>query len=189
MALLAPSRAALQRMINLCSDFCQINCLSFNAKKSKVMIFGKTSTDSVVPLVLGGSTIDYVDEWKYLGTTIKSGRSLGFNARPDIASFFRACNSVIHSLPGAHEHTLVMLLYSNCVLILTYTCAVKEYSASHISNCNTAINKVNEVTVRHIQSHSRQILEILSISSQPNCFLCSHSSLCLKYFILVVIRC
>ena len=104
------------------------------------MIFGKSSTDSVVPLVLGGSTIDYVDEWKYLGTTIKSGRSLGFNARPDIASFFRACNSVIHSLPGAHEHTLVMLLYSNCVPILTYACAVKEYSASDMSNCNTAIN-------------------------------------------------
>ena len=121
-------------MIDLCSEFCRQYCLSFNAKKSKVMIFGK------IPLTLCGSGIDYVDEWKYLGVTIKNGRSLGFSARPDIASFFRACNAVIHSLPGAHEHTLVTLLYSNCVPILTYACAVKEYSSSDMSNCNTAVN-------------------------------------------------
>ena len=84
--------------------------------------------------------IDYVDEWKYMGTTIKSGRCFGFSASPDIASFFRAANSVIHSLPGAHEHVLVTLLYSNCVPILTYACAVKEYSSSDMSNCNTAVN-------------------------------------------------
>ena len=140
MALLAPSRRALQKMINLCSEFCQRYCLSFNAKKSKVLVFGKTSSDTLVPLTLCGSNIDYVDEWKYLGTTIKSGRNLGFSARPDIASFFRACNSIIHSLPGAHEHILVSLLYSNCVPILTYACAVKEYSSSDMSNCNTALN-------------------------------------------------
>ena len=91
-------------------------------------------------MTLCGSTIDYVDEWKYLGTTIKSGRSFGFSARPVISSFFRACNSIIHSLPGANEHILVTLLYSNCVPILTYACAVKQYSSSEMSNCNTAVN-------------------------------------------------
>ena len=140
MALLAPSRDALQRMINLCSSFCQEFCLSFNAKKSKVMVFGKSSKDLLKPLSLNGSNIEYVNEWKYLGTTIKSGCSLGFSARPDLASFFRATNSIIHSLPGAHEHTLVTLIYTNCVPILTYACAVKEYSALEMTNCNTALN-------------------------------------------------
>ena len=75
-----------------------------------------------------------------LGTTIKSGCSLGFSARPDLTCFFRATNSIIDSLPGAHEHTLVTLLYSNCVPILTYACAVKEYSATDMTSCNTAVN-------------------------------------------------
>ena len=57
-----------------------------------------------------------------------------------LALSLRACNSIIHSLPSAHEHTLVSLLYSNCVPILTYACNVKEYSSSDMSSCNTAVN-------------------------------------------------
>ena len=51
-----------------------------------------------------------------------------------------ATNEQMDSLPGAHEHILVTLLYSNCVPILTYACAVKEYSPSEMTNCNTAVN-------------------------------------------------
>ena len=67
MALLAPSRAALQILIDSCTEFCRKFCLSFNAKKSKVMLFGKKGVDLPKPLSLSGSNIDYVDEWKYLG--------------------------------------------------------------------------------------------------------------------------
>ena len=140
MALLAPSRMALQKMIDICSEHCREFCLSFNSKKSKVIVFGRSSKDPLKPLTLNGSIIDFVDEWKYLGTTIKSGSSLGFSARPDLASFYRATNAIIHSLPGAHEHTLITLLYTNCVPILSYACAVKEYSASEMTSCNTAMN-------------------------------------------------
>ena len=34
MVLLAPSRSALQQMIDICRDFCERYCLSFNVKKS-----------------------------------------------------------------------------------------------------------------------------------------------------------
>ena len=73
-------------------------------------------------------------------TTLKSGRKLSFVARPDLSSFYRASNSILHSLPGAHEHTLVSLLYCNCLPVLTYACSVKEFSAAEMSNCNTAVN-------------------------------------------------
>ena len=49
MVLLAPSRSALQQMINICRDFCDKFCLSFNVKKSKVMVFGKRSSCNVLP--------------------------------------------------------------------------------------------------------------------------------------------
>ena len=51
-----------------------------------------------------------------------------------------ATNSIVQSLPGVHEHVLVSLIYQNCVPILTYACAVKDYSASDMSNCNVAVN-------------------------------------------------
>ena len=104
------------------------------------MVFGKGSADQPAPLYLNDSPIDFVAEWNYLGTTLKAGRQIGFVARPDVAAFYRATNSVLNSLPGAHEHVLITLLYCNCVPIISYACAVKEYSAAEMSNCNVAVN-------------------------------------------------
>ena len=49
------------------------------------------------------------------------------------------------------ENVLMQLLYTNCVSILTYGCAAKEFSASEMSSCNTAIN----MAIRKIFSYSR----------------------------------
>ena len=87
-------------------------------------------------------SVDYVQEWKYLGSTITNGKRLSFSVRPDLTSFFRATYAVINVLSDAHPHVLVSLLYSNCVPILTYACAVKEYSSAEMSDCNLAINNV-----------------------------------------------
>ena len=141
LALLAPSRAALQKMIDVCSLFMTRHCLQFNHKKSKVMIFGKSHKETdLFPLTIDGNPIEYVTEWKYLGVTLSSGKHLCFNARPDLASFFRATNAVLNVLKGAKEDVLLKLLYSNCVPILTYACDVKEYTASDMSDCSVAMN-------------------------------------------------
>ena len=124
MALIAPSRSALQRMIDICCAFCSTYCLRFNSKKSKVLTFGRSYNKEATPLLIDGEALQYVSEWKYLGTTIRSGKSFSFVARPDITSFFRACNSVLRVLDDAHEMTQLTLLYSNCVPIITYACGV-----------------------------------------------------------------
>ena len=139
-AILAPTRLALQKLIDLCSTYCDKFCLQFNSKKSKVMIFGKSCKELIAPLTINGSPIQFVDEWKYLGTTLVAGKSFAFTARPDLSAFFRATNAVLNVLTGAHEHTLLSLLYTNCLPILTYACSVKQYSASDMSDCNLAMN-------------------------------------------------
>ena len=140
LALLAPTRNALQIMINACKEYCDIHCLSFNAKKSKVMQFGKAYNDICIPLKIGNCDIDFVSERKYFGTTISSGKTFSFSAKPDIASFFRASNAILSVLGDANEHVLLKLLYTNFVSILTYACNIKQYSASDMSDCNVAIN-------------------------------------------------
>ena len=49
-------------------------------------------------------------------------------------------NAVLNVLTGAHKCTLLTLLYTNCVPVLTFACSVKEYPASEMSDCNTAMN-------------------------------------------------
>ena len=141
LALVAPSRSALQKLIDICNSYCTKYCLSFNTKKSGVMLFGKTDY-VIAPLILNGAQLNVVHEWKYLGTTICAGKSFSFTARPDISSFYRAANSVLNVLTDAHEHVLMSLLYTNCIPIISYACSMKEYSSSDMTNCNTAINNV-----------------------------------------------
>ena len=139
MALMAPSRSALQKMIDICTKFCDKFCLDFNAKKSKVMTFGKMIS-SPIPLTIKEEKIEFVSELKYLGATLTSGDRLGFTARYDVVNFFRATNAITSALTAAHEHTMLQLIYSNCLPILTYASSVKLLSSEEMLFCNKAVN-------------------------------------------------
>ena len=140
LALLAPSRSALQKMIDLCTEYCSKYCLEFNSKKSKIMVFGKSYSSFIAPLSILGSHIEYVREWKYLGTTLVSGKRFSFTARPELSSFYRASNAILNALTDAQENILLTLFYTNCLPVLTYACAVKRYSQSEMSECSVAMN-------------------------------------------------
>ena len=142
LCLLAPSRAALQRMINKCAEYCNKFGLSFNAKKSKILIFSKKAQDKEnhKPIYLNGDKVDYVDSVTYLGTTIVSEKGLSFSSSKDLLSFYRASNAILRATNRPSEDVLLHLLYSNCIPILTYACAVKDYPARQMQDCNTAVN-------------------------------------------------
>ena len=78
--------------------------------------------------------------------SIVAGKSFSYTARTEISSYYRAANSVLNVLTDAQENVLMSLLYTNCIPIITYACSVKQYSASDMTDCNTAINS----TIRKI---------------------------------------
>ena len=129
-------------MINECSIYCEKYCLSFNNKKSKVMVFSKSKIDKSIiqPLTVGGGNIDFVDSIKYLGTHINSDPSLSFSHEEDLRSFYRASNSVLNQLHSPDETVLMHLLYAHCVPCFTYASAVKDYSGRQMTECTVALN-------------------------------------------------
>ena len=58
--LLAPTRNALQKMIHLCAAYCKEFGLTFNASKSKIVVFSKSHIDNgnLSPILLNGRKID-----------------------------------------------------------------------------------------------------------------------------------
>ena len=114
-------------------------CLDFNVKKSKVMVIGKSSGD-VCALKLHGVSLEYVSEYKYLGVRLRASPGLTYSATETIRSFYRAANSIFHSPVKPSNEVLMKLLYANCVPILTYACAVKEFCASDMHKCHVAVN-------------------------------------------------
>ena len=139
--LLSPSRHGLQQLLNICVTYCSKFCLDFNVKKSKVMIAGCNSHEDVLPLNLGGASLDFVSSFKYLGVHLQANKiGLSFSSTTVIRSFHRAANSILNGRVKPHSSVLMRLLYSNCVPILTYACAVKEFSVSEMYRCHVAVN-------------------------------------------------
>ena len=135
LALPAPCRAAMQEMITIYADYCEMFCLSFNVKKSKVMFFGKPICDMSIfaPLLLNNCAIEYVTNWKYLGATIISGKCFGFSSKSDLASFYRASNSVLNVLTKPSEQILLVIVYKLCTHYVIYLWSERIFCSGDVS--------------------------------------------------------
>ena len=140
LVLLAPTRGAMQKLIQICERFCEEHCLSFNAKKTKAMVFGKRSENGISPVLLNNEPVQFVDEWQYLGCSIISGKELKFSNTKVLSSFRCSANSILTAVKKPTEPVLMRLLYSFSVPILTYASEAKSFSASDMHNLTVALN-------------------------------------------------
>ena len=200
--LLAPTRSALQKLIESCESYCREFCLSFNPRKSKILVFSKKSVDlsSLQPVILNGSPIEYVQSIKYLGVTITSYKAFAFSPTNDLANFYRSSNSILNALHKPSEPVLMHLLYTNCVPTLTYACSIKLFSAKEMQECSTALNNaIRRIFTYHRWESIRVLREtfgyksliemfsamsrkfVISLPTHPNSiirlFRCVHASL------------
>lgn len=89
---------------------------------------------------MNGSPVDFVDSIKYLGVTLVSKPTLSYTAENDLRSFYRSANSILNVINGPNEIIMMHLLYANCVPILTYGSAIKQFPSREMTSCNTALN-------------------------------------------------
>ena len=150
LCLITPTRESMQQMLDVCREYCSEFNLSFNAKKSKTMLFGN-QRNSVKPLSLDGTTIDIVSEWRYLGTTIVAGKELSFSARSELRSFYCSVNSLLSAQRMPNEAVQMNLLYTMCVPIITYASEVKSYKYVDMHACHVALNDA----IRRIFGYNR----------------------------------
>ena len=141
----------MQELLNIFEFFCDEYCLSFNVKKSKTLIFGKTKGVTIAPLLLKNEPLESVSKWVYLGVTIVAGPQLSFSCKKELSSFYRSFNSLLSTVRKPNELVLMNLLYSNCVPCLTYAAEVKELPSSEMQSSNVALND----SIRRIFSYNR----------------------------------
>ena len=105
------------------------------------MVFGCKITDGFAPIMMNNSPVDYVKRQEYLGVILEAGPELKFIAKPDLSSFRKAANAILCSSVCSQEHITLSLLYTYCVPIVTYACAVKEFSPDEMREIHVAMNK------------------------------------------------
>ena len=128
MAILAPSLRGLESLLKICGDYCSEFDICLNAKKSKILYFGKRVSTSY-NVTLDGRKIDWVDEWIYLGVTLKSAKVFDCSAKERVKKFYRCTNSILRIDGKSNDMVMLHLLESHCVPLLTYAIEV-----THISN-------------------------------------------------------
>ena len=116
--------------------------MSWRQRKIKTDCFfgGSRPAEGCYPLSLKGLPLGFVSEYKYLGVVLCAGKALSFSPISTIRSFHRAANAILYSHVKPDNAVLLKLLYSNCVPIITYACAVREFSASDMYRCHVAVN-------------------------------------------------
>ena len=147
LALCAPSRHAMQVMIGICEKYCFEYGLSFNTRKTKSLIFGpKFESMNPSPLVLNGEAVEYVQECKYLGCLVVSGKRFSYSSILDLSSFRTSVNYIVRAVRKPSNEVTLRLLYSFSIPILTYAAEVKQFSYSEMHACNTAVNDAIRLT-------------------------------------------
>ena len=168
MSLIAPTREALQQMINVCAAYCSRYCLRFNVAKTKVLVFGKLSRSlsSLAKITVEGISIEYVNKCKYLGFHLISHDHFKISVTEDLRGFFGSVNSVLYCIHKPRENVLMQLLYTNCVPKLTFGAAVKELSSSEMNQFNVAVNTaVRRIFGFRYWQSIRQIREVYGYNS------------------------
>ena len=142
LCLLAPTRYALNRLIQLCASYCKEHGLTFNAIKSKIVVFSKSNVDhtKLAPILLNGNKVEYVQCIIYLGTTIVNNKGFAFSSANDLSKFYRASNSILRAVRQPSEEILIHLLFTCCTPILSYASEVKEFPSRQMQDCCTAVN-------------------------------------------------
>ncbi|XP_072939880.1 uncharacterized protein [Epargyreus clarus] len=69
MVLLSPSVSGLRRLLKICEEYAGVNGLSYNAKKSDILVFRRRNKESTFKptFQLCGSPLKQVAEFRYLG--------------------------------------------------------------------------------------------------------------------------
>ena len=79
---------------------------------------------SHIELTLDGKTIEWVQNWTYLGVTLQSDKQFNCTINNTLKSFYRAANAILRIDGRSDEMVMLQLLETQCVSILTYAIEV-----------------------------------------------------------------
>ena len=119
MAVLAPSIKGLEMLLNICGTYCAEWDICLNAKKSRTLYFGKR-TDIQYTISLNGKPVVWVDEWNYLGLTLKRGKLFECSVTDRIKKFYRCANAIFRIDGHSNDMVMLRLIETHCIPILTY---------------------------------------------------------------------
>ena len=161
--LMAPSPAALQKLINICYDFSIQNNLSFNSTKSFCMVFKPRLYNLVCPtFYMNTEILDYAANIKYLGFTFSSDKKDDSDMLRQMRVFYTKANRLLRLFHCCSTDVKLALFRSYCAC---FYCPFlwTHYKKSTHSKLRVAFNNVH-----------RRILKLPPRSSASTMYAVNH---------------
>ena len=110
------SSSGLQSLLNICTDYCQLHDLTFNAKKSVCMFF-RSSVNKQCGLAdtfISGTMCEFANEVKYLGVMINSSLKTTIDVKRQTRNFYSRANLLIRNFRHCTDNVKCYLFQSYC---------------------------------------------------------------------------
>ena len=92
-------------------------------------------------LYIAQGLIDFVDQIRYLGVYIKTGRTLKFNTDPSKGKFYGCMNEILHKV-GSRETVAIDLCNSYCVPMLLYAVEAMNLTKTERLRLSSPFNRL-----------------------------------------------
>ena len=161
--------------IDHCTSWCEHNNLLLNSTKTKELIFDfRKCEQSYAPVIIGGSEVERVDKFKYLGTTIDNKLTWSDHFDTVLSKFhqrlyflrilrtFGIDNSILHMFYSSVVESIVLFN------LLTYWSSLNSGQKDITIKLQKRVSKITGITTTPIEEHffSKCITKKLNISYQ-----------------------
>ena len=119
MAILALSIKSLMALLTVCDEYCVDWDVCLNAKKSKILSFGR-KVEMAQDVILNGNKIEWVKEWVYLGVTLRGDTNFNCSITDRIKKFYKCANAIFRIDGRSNDTVMLHLVETHCVPLLTY---------------------------------------------------------------------
>ena len=141
--LLSTSVTDLQLLIDKCLSVFDLLDLQINSAKSVCLRIGNRFRASCGPILAKGNTINWVNEFKYLGVMIKCGVRFSCSWRDTRCNFYKSLNSFLSGLGSNPNINVALSLFrSLCIPILCYGTASIPLSVSELRSFSFAYDNI-----------------------------------------------
>jgi len=118
--LISPSVSDLQLMLNICFNELNEIDMCINVKKTMCTRIGNRFKNVCATLVISSKPLSWVNNVRYLGIFIVSGKSIKFDLSQAKRKFFVSCNSIFCKVDPRRADIVLPLISAFCLPILLY---------------------------------------------------------------------
>jgi len=140
--LISQSVSCMQDMLNICHEFLKSIDLEISSTKSSALRIGRRCSIKCSNLLIGGQTIPWVDQLKYLGITMMKGLTVKRSFCLSKIKLYKCFNAIYSKALYASEEVVVNLFKSYCLPIMTYACEAVYPSKKDIKSMNRIIDVI-----------------------------------------------